>query len=48
MHVVRVRGGNKKFRALRLDHGNFAWASESEYPFELHALVLVMMTELSP
>jgi len=28
VHVVRVRGGNKKFRALRLDHGNFAWASE--------------------
>ena len=25
---VRVRGGNMKFRALRLDHGNFAWASE--------------------
>merc|ERR1711970_1223531 len=21
-------GGNKKFRALRLDHGNFGWASE--------------------
>merc|ERR1712129_227153 len=21
-------GGNKKFRALRLDHGNFAWGSE--------------------
>jgi len=28
VHIVRVRGGNKKFRALRLDHGNFAWASE--------------------
>jgi len=28
VHVVRTRGGNKKFRALRLDHGNFAWASE--------------------
>lgn len=25
---LRVRGGNMKFRALRLDHGNFAWASE--------------------
>lgn len=25
---VRVRGGNRKFRALRLDHGNFAWGSE--------------------
>ena len=27
MHVVRVRGGNKKYRALRLDHGNFSWGS---------------------
>lgn len=25
---VRTRGGNSKFRALRLDTGNFAWASE--------------------
>jgi len=26
---IRVRGGNYKFRALRLDHGNFSWAGES-------------------
>ncbi|KAI1286758.1 40S ribosomal protein S8 [Halotydeus destructor] len=25
---VRTRGGNSKFRALRLDHGNFAWPTE--------------------
>ena len=25
---VRTMGGNKKFRALRLETGNFAWASE--------------------
>jgi small subunit ribosomal protein S8e len=25
---VRTRGGNRKFRALRLDTGNFAWASQ--------------------
>jgi small subunit ribosomal protein S8e len=25
---IRVRGGNVKFRALRLNEGNFAWASE--------------------
>jgi small subunit ribosomal protein S8e len=25
---VRTRGGNTKFRALRLDHGNFSWGSE--------------------
>ncbi|PVU87917.1 hypothetical protein BB561_006128 [Smittium simulii] len=29
IHEVRVRGGNKKFRALRLDTGNFSWASQS-------------------
>ncbi|KAL5280784.1 RPS8 family protein [Megaselia abdita] len=28
VHQVRTRGGNLKFRALRLDTGNFAWASE--------------------
>jgi small subunit ribosomal protein S8e len=27
--TVRVRGGNSKVRALRLDGGNFAWGSES-------------------
>lgn len=28
VRTVRVRGGNLKARALRLNHGNFAWASE--------------------
>ncbi|KAF7361785.1 40S ribosomal protein S8 [Mycena venus] len=28
IHTVRVRGGNVKFRALRLEGGNFAWGSE--------------------
>ena len=28
IHLVRCRGGNLKHRALRLDTGNFAWASE--------------------
>lgn len=28
VHSVRTRGGNNKYRALRLDSGNFAWASE--------------------
>ncbi|KAF5393220.1 hypothetical protein D9757_000701 [Collybiopsis confluens] len=28
VHTVRVRGGNLKYRALRLDAGNFAWGSE--------------------
>ena len=26
--TVRVRGGNYKYRALRLNEGNFNWASE--------------------
>ncbi|ATY59150.1 40S ribosomal protein S8 [Cordyceps militaris CM01] len=28
VHTVRTRGGNHKYRALRLESGNFAWASE--------------------
>lgn len=28
VHTIRTRGGNHKYRALRLDSGNFAWASE--------------------
>merc|ERR1712048_1280117 len=28
VHTVRCRGGNKKFRALRLDSGNFSWGTE--------------------
>jgi small subunit ribosomal protein S8e len=28
IHSVRVRGGNQKFRAIRLDTGNFSWGSE--------------------
>uniref|UniRef100_A0A183BZ42 40S ribosomal protein S8 n=1 Tax=Globodera pallida TaxID=36090 RepID=A0A183BZ42_GLOPA len=28
IHLVRCRGGNIKHRGLRLDNGNFAWASE--------------------
>ena len=29
IHELRVRGGNRKFRAMRLDSGNFAWGSEA-------------------
>uniref|UniRef100_A0A1I7V0F1 40S ribosomal protein S8 n=1 Tax=Caenorhabditis tropicalis TaxID=1561998 RepID=A0A1I7V0F1_9PELO len=28
VRLVRTRGGNLKYRALRLDSGNFSWASE--------------------
>jgi len=29
IHIVRTRGGNQKFRALRMETGNFAWSSET-------------------
>jgi len=29
IHLVRCRGGMVKHRALKLDHGNFSWASEA-------------------
>ncbi|CDK25887.1 unnamed protein product [Kuraishia capsulata CBS 1993] len=29
IHAVRTRGGNQKFRALRVETGNFSWASEN-------------------
>eukprot|EP01137_Pigoraptor_chileana_P031541 Opistho-2@19523 len=29
IHVVRTRGGHQKFRALRLETGNFSWGSEN-------------------
>ncbi|XBW37915.1 hypothetical protein QEN19_003495 [Hanseniaspora menglaensis] len=28
IHSVRTRGGNQKFRALRVETGNFSWGSE--------------------
>lgn len=31
IHPVRCRGGNMKFRALRLDTGNFSWGTEGEH-----------------
>jgi len=29
IHTIRTRGGNKKYRALRIDTGNFSWGSEA-------------------
>lgn len=39
VHTVRVRGGNQKFRAMKLDTGNFSWGSEGE-----HFLLLVQVS----
>jgi small subunit ribosomal protein S8e len=38
VHAVRTRGGNTKFRALKLETGNFAWGSESNV--EVNLLIL--------
>eukprot|EP01135_Chromosphaera_perkinsii_P001758 Nk52_evm27s210 gene=Nk52_evmTU27s210 len=29
IHTVRTRGGNQKFRGIRLDTGNYSWGSEN-------------------
>jgi small subunit ribosomal protein S8e len=29
IHTIRTRGGTKKYRALRLEGGNFSWGSEA-------------------
>ncbi|KAI0244091.1 ribosomal protein S8A [Massospora cicadina] len=29
IHIVRTRGGNTKFRAMRLETGTYSWGSES-------------------
>lgn len=42
VHAVRVRGGNTKFRAMRLDSGVFSWGSECT----LIALVWANMLKL--
>lgn len=31
VHLVRARGGNTKFRAIRLNEGNFSWGSTGEH-----------------
>ena len=41
VHPVRCRGGNMKFRAMRLETGNFAWGSESKIRF-LYCLILLI------
>jgi small subunit ribosomal protein S8e len=40
IHQVRVRGGNLKFRAMRLENGNFTWGSEGK-------LVILILSVIS-
>lgn len=40
IHKVRTRGGNIKYRALRLDSGNFSWGSEGEEQESSRLLVM--------
>lgn len=35
VQTVRGRGGNLKYRALRLETGNFSWGTECMYSFAL-------------
>lgn len=35
VHPVRCRGGNMKYRALRLDTGNFSWGTEGERSYSI-------------
>ena len=41
VHTVRTMGGNTKYRALRLDHGNFSWGSEG-----MHFIIFACLTFL--
>ena len=41
VRTVRVRGGSLKFRALRLDYGNFAWGSEGVMPCDMKISVTI-------
>ena len=46
---VRVRGGNFKFRALRLDSGNFSWGSEvSHHLAEAYIYTATATVECDP
>ena len=36
IHLVRTRGGNRKYRALRLETGNFSWGSECNVLLKLY------------
>ena len=45
---VRCRGGNYKFRALRLDSGNFSWGSEVRTATMRLCLTLLQRELVSP
>lgn len=46
VHTVRCRGGNLKFRAMRLDSGNFSWGSEGKQNIDEMAHMAVYRREL--
>lgn len=41
IRTVRVRGGNKKFRGLRMDTGNYSWGSEVRHSCLLLQVLLL-------
>lgn len=38
VHRVRCRGGNIKFRALRLNMGNFSWGTEGKLETKINRM----------
>ena len=46
IHVIRTRGGNKKYRALRLDNGNFSWGSEGPFVIVWVVVAIILQCEL--
>lgn len=47
IHTVRTRGGNTKFRALRLDTGNYSWGSESmAFILTFKALIFLFLNSM--
>ena len=46
VRVVNCRGGNRKFRALRLETGNFSWSSEGKLRMMLWWLIDPMFISL--
>jgi small subunit ribosomal protein S8e len=48
IHPVRVRGGHIKFRAIRLDTGNFSWGSEgNKLNFSIISKMMLAITRKS-
>ena len=45
VHTVRCRGGNLKYRAMKLESGNFSWGSEGIVVFVFVILIVVYVID---